>query len=234
MASYADDPDYREPRQSPNFDDRPEGTIIDTLVIHYTGMETGDAALERLCDPEAEVSAHYMIEENGRIHKLVPEVKRAWHAGISFWRGEPGVNARSIGIELVNPGHEFGYRKFPEEQIKTLTMLCQTLVAKFAIPHRNVVGHSDVAPKRKDDPGELFPWEQLAQDGVGLWPVGAEHADISDGEAQALLSEYGYETDDLEKTIMAFQRHFRPGKVDGVMDADCAGRLKRLVDFTKA
>lgn len=229
-----EDQDGNKLYRSPNFDDRPEGTIIDMLVLHYTGMETAGAALDRLCDPEAEVSAHYLIEEDGRIHKLVPEYQRAWHAGVSCWRGAPGVNARSIGIELVNPGHEFGYRAYPEEQIKSLTMLCRTLVAKFDIPHRNVVGHSDVAPMRKDDPGELFPWEDLAKDGVGLWPVGAEDAELSEEATKTLLADYGYETEDFKKTVTAFQRHFRPEKVDGVMDADCAGRLKRLVEFSKA
>ena len=157
-------------RPSPNQDER-GGAAIDMLVLHYTGMPTAEAALERLCDPQARVSAHYAIDEGGTIHALVPEARRAWHAGISFWAGARDINARSIGIELVNPGHEFGYRIFAEAQIVALTGLCQEILARHAIVPWRVLGHSDVAPDRKEDPGELFPWKSLAETGIGLWPV---------------------------------------------------------------
>src|SRR5262249_6695143 len=150
--------------------ERPVAGRIDMLVLHYTGMRTGEAALERLCDPVAKVSSHYLVEEDGTTWRLVPEEKRAWHAGVSFWAGERDINDFSIGIELVNPGHEFGYRPFPEAQMQALEALARDIVDRHAIrPHR-VVGHSDVAPTRKTDPGELFDWARLARKGIGLWP----------------------------------------------------------------
>ena len=147
-------------RNSPNYDARPEGIEIDMLVLHYTGMKTGEAALERLCDSAAKVSAHYLIHENGDVVQMVEEANRAWHAGVASWRGEADVNARSIGIELVNPGHEFGYREFPDAQLTALEGLCFDIFSRHAILARNVVGHSDIAPTRKQDPGELFPWQR--------------------------------------------------------------------------
>ena len=160
-------------RPSPNHDDR-GGAVVDMLVIHYTGMASADAALARLCDPVAKVSAHYTIDEDGTVYAMVPEARRAWHAGASCWAGARDINARSIGIELVNPGHEFGYRAFAPAQIAALITLCQGIVTRHAIPAWRVLGHSDVAPMRKDDPGELFPWETLAKAGIGLWPVPGE------------------------------------------------------------
>jgi N-acetylmuramoyl-L-alanine amidase len=154
---------------SPNFNDR-EGHAVDMLVLHYTGMKSGLNAIDRMCDTTAEVSAHYMIEEDGRIFQLVDESMRAWHAGKSYWRGHTNINQRSIGIELVNPGHEFGYRDFPEVQMQSVIWLCKEILVRHDIPARNVVGHSDVAPVRKDDPGERFPWQRLAGEGIGLWP----------------------------------------------------------------
>ncbi len=155
---------------SPNHDARPAGGAVDILVLHYTGMKTADEALARLCDPAAKVSAHYTIGRDGRVFAHVPEDRRAWHAGVSFWAGETNVNARSIGIELVNPGHEFGYAPFPEAQIASLIDLAHGIVTRHPIPPRRVLGHSDVAPARKMDPGELFPWRHLAEFGIGLWP----------------------------------------------------------------
>ena len=157
-----------ESRHSPNQDER--GAPIDMLVLHYTGMQSAEAALDRLCDPAAKVSSHYDITEDGAVHALVPEEKRAWHAGLSFWAGIRNVNASSIGIELVNPGHEFGYRAFPAVQIAALKDLAGGILSRHSIPASRVLGHSDVAPARKEDPGELFPWEALAASGIGLWP----------------------------------------------------------------
>ena len=224
-------------RPSPNHDSR--GAVpVDMLVLHYTGMETGEAALARMCDPAAKVSAHYMIEEDGRVFRLVPEDRRAWHAGAASWRGHGDINARSIGIELVNPGHEFGYRDFPRTQIDSLIRLARDILERHPIPPRNVVGHSDVAPSRKTDPGERFPWHALAEAGIGLWPTpvstpaAAETFDPDDvgpaiAAAQRQLRRYGY---GLEATgildeptvqiLVAFQRHFRPDRVDGLLDAE--------------
>ena len=147
-------------RPSPNHDTR-GGQAIDILLLHYTGMPSGEEALERLCDPNAEpgrVSAHYCIDEAGTTYRLVAEEERAWHAGVASWAGATNINARSIGIELVNPGHEFGYRPFPEAQMHSLMTLSQDILRRHAIPARRVLGHSDVAPLRKEDPGELFDW----------------------------------------------------------------------------
>jgi len=157
-------------RDSPNQDERPSGTPIDMLVLHYTGMTSAGAAIDRLCDPAARVSSHYVVEEDGLVWALVPEARRAWHAGVSFWRGHRDLNDRSVGIEVVNPGHEWGYRPFPGLQMAAVCDLCLDILARHPIPARNVVGHSDIAPDRKQDPGELFDWEGLAQNGVGLWP----------------------------------------------------------------
>lgn len=147
--------------KSPNFTARRGGHEIPSMIIiHYTGMKTGQEALERLCDPEAQVSAHYVIEENGDIYQLVDDDKRAWHAGASEWQGETDINSASIGIELVNPGHEWGYRDFPDVQIEALIELSKDLVERYGIPVERILGHSDVAPGRKQDPGELFPWDR--------------------------------------------------------------------------
>src|SRR6516225_11548293 len=160
-------------RESLNHGSRGEPARIDMLVLHYTGMESAPAALERLCDPTARVSAHYVVEENGRIWRLVPEVRRAFHAGVSCWEGERDLNAVSLGIEIVNPGHEWGYRPFPEAQMASVEHLCRDLVARYPIPPHRVVGHSDIAPERKSDPGELFDWARLARAGIGIWPSAA-------------------------------------------------------------
>lgn len=211
--------------KSPNFQPRPDGTTVDMLVIHYTGMQSAQAALDRLCDPAAEVSAHYLIDEVGEVFPLVDEKNRAWHAGVSSWRGSAGVNSRSIGIELANPGHEFGYRPFPAAQMTALADLARGILSRWPIPARNVVGHSDVAPRRKQDPGELFDWYWLAQQGVGLWPKPGTPV----GEAVPLLAEYGYDTADPHAALVAFQRHFRPLSCDGVADAETLALLNGAV-----
>jgi N-acetylmuramoyl-L-alanine amidase len=213
---------------SPNFQPRPEDGTLDMLVLHYTGMQSAEAALARLCDPAAEVSAHYLIDEAGAVTQMVAEENRAWHAGKSSWRGQTDVNGRSIGVELVNPGHEFGYRPFPRAQIAALADLATGILARWPIPPRNVVGHSDVAPLRKQDPGELFPWRGLAEQGIGLWPRPAP----SHGDAAALLRIYGYGWEseaDLPQVIAAFQRHFRPERCDGKIDAETLALLAGLM-----
>jgi N-acetylmuramoyl-L-alanine amidase len=213
---------------SPNYDERPAGTPIDMLVLHYTGMTSAADALARLTEPTAGVSAHWLIDEDGAVVRLVPEAMRAWHAGVSFWRGATDINARSIGIELVNPGHEFGYRPFPEPQMAALVELASGIVARHPIPPRNVVGHSDVAPRRKMDPGELFDWRRLARAGIGLWPEESGECIMDQDAVRLVLSKIGYETEDLCATLKAFQRHFRPARVDGRLDRETA-RLARAV-----
>jgi N-acetylmuramoyl-L-alanine amidase len=213
--------------RSPNCDARPDGGAVDMLVLHYTGMKTADEALSRLCDPEAKVSAHYTIDRDGRIYRHVPEELRAWHAGVSYWAGERNVNARSIGIELVNPGHEFGYVPFADAQIASLIDLAGGIFARHPITPARVVGHSDVAPARKEDPGELFPWEALAEYGIGVWP----HADVLTEPFEDALARYGYGVAEvpLDAVIRAFQRHFRPSSITGAWDKDCAARLGGLL-----
>jgi N-acetylmuramoyl-L-alanine amidase len=217
-------------RPSPSFDARPEGARIDMLVLHYTGMESAEAALARLTDPAVEVSAHYLIDEDGRVVRLVEEHTRAWHAGVASWRGAADINARSIGIELVNPGHEFGYRPFPKAQMAALIELAGDILARFPdIPARNVVAHSDVAPTRKMDPGELFDWRLLAEYGIGLWPDEADAAVLDPDAVSEMLSAFGYATDDRFAAIKAFQRHFRPERVNGRVDFETVRRLAGLL-----
>ncbi len=213
---------------SGNHDDRPHGTVVDILLLHYTGMKSAGDALQRLCDPTVHVSCHYLVDEDGTIYRLVQEGRRAWHAGISFWNGERDINARSIGIEIVNPGHEFGYRPFPAMQMKAVAALARDIMGRHAIPPKRVLGHSDVAPTRKQDPGELFDWQGLAQSGIGLWP---DSFDKTGEPAPALLARYGYETGSDEITtasLVAFQRHFRPSRLDGVADDETCGLLASL------
>lgn len=207
-------------RPSLNFDVR--NADISMIVLHYTGMQSGEEAIERLCSEESKVSAHYVIDEDGSVYKLVEEKFRAWHAGVSYWRGMRNVNANSIGIEIVNPGHEFGYREFTGRQYKSIIALCQELKQKYSIEDINIVGHSDIAPDRKEDPGELFEWELLAQNGIGLWPGKAR------GYGGTDLVDLGFE-DNSEKAIMAFQRHWRPSVIDGQWDEECDDILNRLL-----
>jgi N-acetylmuramoyl-L-alanine amidase len=219
-------------RPSPNHDARPEAGRIDTLVLHYTGMKTAAEAIDRLCDPAAKVSAHYVIDEDGTVWRLVEEDQRAWHAGVSFWQGTENVNAVSIGIELVNPGEEWGYRVFPEAQMASLETLARALLERHPIPADRVVGHSDVAPLRKQDPGELFDWPRLARAGIGLWPTEPAPPARDIAAAQAMLSSIGYRVprsgaldDETRQVLIAFQRRFRPRRIDGGLDDETALRL---------
>jgi N-acetylmuramoyl-L-alanine amidase len=234
-------------RPSPNNDARARDAVVDTLVLHYTGMQTTDEALDRLCDPEASVSAHYLINEDGKVFRMVPEVRRAWHAGVSSWAGDTDINDRSIGIELSNRGHEFGYRPFPEPQIVALENLCLDILTRHAIPARRVLGHSDVAPSRKQDPGEFLDWRRLARRGVGVWPelrstprggttLGPGDNGGKVAEAQSALAAFGYglipngEYDDqTTDVVVAFQRHFRPRVVDGAYDPETAAILRAVI-----
>jgi len=209
---------------SPNFDDRPTDTPIDMLILHYTGMRSAQEAINRLRDPVARVSSHYVVDEDGAILRLVPEEKRAFHAGVSHWRGHELLNGRSIGIEIVNPGHEWGYRDFPVLQLAAVCDLSLAILAGHAIPQRNVVGHSDVAPDRKQDPGERFDWQSLAANGVGLWPD--ERLDPIEGDVRPTLSAIGYRVDlDLAVVLRAFQRHWLPDAVTGEADRATRARL---------
>lgn len=196
---------------SPNFDER--GRNVDMIILHYTGMPTGKGALDRLTDPASKVSSHYVVDEDGTIHALVGENKRAFHAGVSNWKGEADINARSIGIEIVNPGHEWGYRKFPTEQIAMVIALIKDIRTRHDVPAARVLGHSDVAPQRKEDPGELFPWGKLAAEGVAIGRyAGDEDASISYEDALSMLRAIGYDAPDKAHAaaLVAFQRRFCP------------------------
>ncbi|MDV7340052.1 N-acetylmuramoyl-L-alanine amidase [Terasakiella sp. A23] len=217
------------PSPSPNCDDRPKDQPIDMLILHYTGMKTGAEALDRMCDPAAEVSAHYMVEEDGRVFQLVDEEKRAWHAGVSHWRGHTNINARSVGIEIVNPGHEWGYRAFPDAQIRSIITLCKAILNRHSIETRNIIGHSDIAPTRKEDPGELFPWARLAQEGIGLWTD--EGIETATGDFAGLLEDFGYDTTDLGAALVAFERHFHPEALNKPDPIKTQGRLCALLDL---
>jgi N-acetylmuramoyl-L-alanine amidase len=195
------------------------------LIIHYTAM-TEPAALDRLCDPASEVSAHCMIAEDGTVWRLVPEDRRAWHAGRSFWAGETDINSRSIGIELVNPGHGADYRPFPDAQMTALERLCHGILSRFPIKSHFVLGHADVAPGRKQDPGELFDWRRLAAAGIGLWPGNPVPADLE--EFAGDMQRFGY-ADASPDAIAALQQHFRPANVTGIADAETRALLRALV-----
>jgi N-acetylmuramoyl-L-alanine amidase len=234
-------------RPSPNFDARK--LPVDMVVLHYTGMTGG--ALERLRDPAAKVSAHYLVEEDGTTYALVPEDKRAWHAGVASWQGEADINSCSIGIELDNPGHDHGYRDFPPAQMGALVTLLRAIVKRHDISIARVLGHSDVAPARKQDPGERFDWEGLAAAGFGLWPDQPmegdwpllKHGQRSDAVAdlQDRLAALGYGIavdgdygDETAAVVTAFQRHWRRTQVDGIADAQTqaclAGLLSQFLD----
>ena len=208
---------------SPNFDART--TPVDILLLHYTGMQSAEAALERLCDPATKVSCHWLIEEDGTVHRLVDERMRAWHAGTSFWAGARDINSRSIGIELVNPGHEWGYRPFPTAQMAALADLAAGILARHPIPAQRVLGHSDVAPERKQDPGELFDWAWLAERSIGLWP--AADAPVLPGDPAALLVAIGHEAA-TPADVAAFQRRYRPTRINGVIDGETAVRIGQI------
>ncbi|PVB61611.1 N-acetylmuramoyl-L-alanine amidase [Labrenzia sp. 011] len=231
---------------SPNHGPRAPGVPIDMVILHYTGMKTAEAALSRLCNPEAEVSAHYLVDEDGSILQCVPEARRAWHAGRSSWKGQDDINSRSIGIEIVNPGHENGYRAFPDRQIESVVALTKDICRRHDVQPWGVLGHSDIAPERKQDPGELFPWGRLAEAGIGLYvepfPVGSGLF-IQAGDRgqpvealQSMLALFGYEIgitgafdERTQLVVTAFQRHFRPEKVDGVVDQSTIETLNALL-----
>ncbi len=240
----ADFPDA-EIRVSPNLGERRGGVRPDIILLHYTGMETGDAAVDWLCNPQSEVSCHYLVHEDGRIVQMVPEASRAWHAGVGSWAGEADINSRSIGIEIVNPGHSLGYPDFPPAQIASVIELCRSIAGRHEVPPERILAHSDTAPGRKADPGEKFPWATLHAEGVGHYvepsPVrGGRFFTLGDSgqpvEAlQSLFAYYGYgiEINGIfdEKTravVEAFQRHFRPAQVDGVADISTIETLHRL------
>ena len=214
---------------SPNFDERDRPVSI--VVLHYTGMQDARSAIDRLRDPAARVSCHYLVDEDGRILRMVPEEKRAWHAGRSWWRGITGVNGASIGIELVNPGHEWGYRPFTEPQIDALIRLLADVKQRHAVTRGNVVGHSDVAPARKQDPGELFPWARLAKLRLALPRPTAHLADPcwTDGGFLLALERFGYDVSDRRAAVVAFQRRFRPELIDGAIDGECRAILLALL-----
>jgi N-acetylmuramoyl-L-alanine amidase len=237
---------------SPNFDAR-RGPP-DMLVLHYTGMQTAEAAIARLCDPEAKVSAHYVVDEDGSILKLVPEERRAWHAGRGVWLGETDCNAASIGIEIVNPGHEFGYRDFPEVQVDAVISLIADIRTRWTIPDTRIIAHSDLAPDRKQDPGERFPWKRLAGAGHGLWfepaqeRIAALGVPLKVGDEglgvivlRAGLHRLGYglpaggDYDEATRlTVEAFQRHWRPAQVDGVADGETRATLMGVLQLATA
>ncbi|HYA07200.1 MAG TPA: N-acetylmuramoyl-L-alanine amidase [Xanthobacteraceae bacterium] len=236
-----------EVRPSPNHGERKDGRRPDMIVLHYTGMPEASAALELLCAPGSGVSAHYFVFEDGGIIQLVPENRRAWHAGASCWAGETDINSCSIGIEIANPGHDYGYPDFPKRQIAAVTALCRSIQTRNTIPSVRVLAHSDVAPARKQDPGEKFPWRTLYESGVGHWvkpapiveggpllALGDRGDDVT--AIQEQLSEYGYAVSVngnydsvMHDVVAAFQRHFRPQRVDGASDESTRATLRDLL-----
>ncbi|MGK6323642.1 N-acetylmuramoyl-L-alanine amidase [Sphingomonas sp. DT-51] len=214
---------------SPNFNARK--LPVSMIVLHYTGMASAAAAIERLRDPAAEVSSHYVVDEDGTVLRLVDDDQRAWHAGRSHWRTIDDVNSASIGIEIVNPGHEFGYRAFPEPQVDAVIRLVAHLKDKYEITRGNIVGHSDIAPARKRDPGELFPWHRLARLRLALPRPTKNLVDPFWSEAAFCLAleRFGYDVSDRMAAIMAFQRRFRPELIDGEIDAECRMILLALL-----
>ena len=215
-------------RPSPNFDARM--LPVQIIVLHYTGMPGSDAAIERLTDPAAKVSAHWLVSEDGQIVRLVDESNRAWHAGTSFWRGIIDVNSASIGIEIANPGHEFGYRPFPDAQMAAVEVLVSAAVARFGVLPANVIGHSDVAPMRKSDPGERFDWPRLACAGLAMAvPSGGFDPGWTDAGTIMALARYGYDVSEQKSAVIAFQRRFRPACFDGEIDAETRQILRGVL-----
>ena len=242
-----------EVKPSPNHDERKFDRAPDMILLHYTGMPTGEGALERLCDAASKVSAHYVVFEDGRIVQCVPEERRAWHAGVSSWAGETDINSCSIGIEIVNPGHEFGYRDFSLRQVAAVISLCKSIVTRRGpIPPDRILAHSDVAPSRKQDPGEKFPWTLLSESGIGHWvrpaPLELDGRALKEGDSgelvtrlQRALRAYGYgieETGRYDKAtrdvVTAFQRHFRQARVDGIADTSTLLTLRALIETRPA
>jgi N-acetylmuramoyl-L-alanine amidase len=234
-------------RPSPNHGERKNDAKPDMIVLHYTGMSDADSALSKLCFAGSEVSAHYLVMEDGYIVQCVQEVRRAWHAGTASWQGDTDINSCSIGIEIVNPGHDHGYPDFPKRQIAAVSALCRSIFTRYRIPASRVLGHSDVAPMRKRDPGEKFPWRLLSDSGIGLWVPPAPMTDLGKTytmgdndpavtELQILLAKYGYGVEatgyfdnDTRDVVLAFQRHFRPARVNGEADVSTVVTLKALL-----
>jgi N-acetylmuramoyl-L-alanine amidase len=214
---------------SPNFDER--SAPISLLVLHYTGMPDAASAINWLANPESKVSAHYVVTEDGKIIRMVAEDKRAWHAGKSHWRGVSDINSASIGIEIVNPGHEWGYRPFPDTQMQALVPLVNDIVQRYRITRGNVVGHSDIAPARKQDPGELFPWHTLARLRLALPRPTKNLMDPhwTDSGFMLALERFGYDITDQTAAVVAFQRRFRPELIDGIVDGECRAILLALL-----
>jgi N-acetylmuramoyl-L-alanine amidase len=216
---------------SPNFGPRRAGAEIQHLILHYTDTPTLAMAVAMLMDPAREASAHYVVDMDGRIVQLVDEKNRAWHAGKSFWAGETDINSTSIGIEIVNPGHTFGHAPFPPEQISAVIKLCQDIIARHHILPQHVLAHSDIAPARKQDPGALFPWEELAKNGVGVFPAQTDSFPLKTADD---LAKYGYDIANLTAAITAFQRHFRTENINGEWDDECAARLGSLLAIAES
>lgn len=242
----ADSSECNEVSASPNFGPRKADAAIQYIVLHYTGMPDSAAALNWLCNKKSYVSSHYFIYENGRVVQLVNEDKRAWHAGESYWQGLTDLNSYSIGIEIANPGHEFGYIPFPDEQIAAVIRLCKEICVRRNILPGDIVAHSDIAPDRKQDPGELFPWDKLFAANVGLWVEPEKiteddmgnHFDNEKGKQEiiSLLQQYGFNCSfaatnqaQLENFVVAFQRHHRPERVDGIADLSTIKTLQKLL-----
>ncbi|MBV9111705.1 MAG: N-acetylmuramoyl-L-alanine amidase [Hyphomicrobiales bacterium] len=223
---------------------------VDMLVLHYTGMPHAPGALARLTDPRSQVSCHYLVDKGGEIFALVPEERRAWHAGQSSWHGQTDLNSRSIGIEIDHPGHDGGNPPFREAQIEAVIALCRHILSRWPIAPARVLAHSDIAPSRKQDPGEHFPWERLHCAGIGhfvrpapdtggdILGHGAEGAKVN--ELQACLAAYGYAIEatgvygeETQSVVAAFQRHFRPGRVDGIADPSTRATLRQLCESIK-
>ena len=241
-------PDFSSARvcPSPNHGERKDGRAVDMLILHYTGMPTAEGALDWLCAQESQVSSHYFVDEAGLVIQLVPENERAWHAGQSQWKGESDINSASIGIEIANPGHAAGSPPFHEAQIEAVIGLCRNIIDRHALAAERVLAHSDIAPMRKQDPGEVFPWGRLHVAGIGHW---VEPLPVSGGRffqegdtgqpveaLQTMLALYGYGVRvdgsydaETTATIRAFQRHFRPERVDGIADASTIGTLHKLL-----
>lgn len=233
-------------RPSPNFGDRVGSRPPDTIILHYTGMATALGAEDWLCDPRSQVSSHYLVDEGGAVVQMVPEQCRAWHAGKSFWQGETDLNSRSVGIEIANPGHDLGYSDFPDAQIEAVIDLCRDIMGRWPIPAHRVLAHSDIAPMRKIDPGEKFPWKRLAAEGIGFYidpaPI-RTGLSLSTGDTgltverlQQQLSALGFGIQvsgvydaDTATVVRAFQRHFRPQIVDGIADESTRATLGDLL-----